>query len=248
MRGGDGAEVIYALRNTDKFPNLVLSNLENKGQNIRKAYQRKLPSNPSKDYYFMLRNTGNTDAYIIEYGFLDSKQDDVNQLKNNSVDYAEAVVEAIAEYLNIPYGNENINYVVKKGDSLWSIAKKFSTSVNEIKNLNNLSTNLLTIGMNLKISPFEDYLYTVKRGDTLYSIAKANNKTIDEIKQLNNLQTDNISLGQKLIIKENNNTYIVKPGDTLYSIAREYNKTVDEIKMINNLKNNLLSIGQELII
>lgn len=120
MAGGDGAEVIYALRGTDKLPNLILTNLEEKGQNIRKAYTRTLPSNPSKDYYFMLRNTGNTDAYIVEYGFLDSTKDDAAQLKNNWQEYAEAVVESLAQYLNIPYNTGATGtYVVKSGDTIF---------------------------------------------------------------------------------------------------------------------------------
>ncbi len=57
----------------------------------------------SKDYYFMQRNTGNTEAITVEYGFLDSTGDDVNQLKNNWKNYAEAVVRAIVEYLNLNY-------------------------------------------------------------------------------------------------------------------------------------------------
>ena len=92
---GDGAEVIYALRNNDTLSNLILNELSKEGQNIRKAYQKRLPSDPTKDYYFMLRDTGNTESLIVEYGFLDSSKDDVNQLKNNYEDYAEAVVRAI---------------------------------------------------------------------------------------------------------------------------------------------------------
>ena len=78
-RGGDGAEVIYALRNKDTLSNLILTELESEGQNIRKAYQRRLPSDTSKDYYFMQRNTGDTESITVEYGFLDSTGDDVNQ-------------------------------------------------------------------------------------------------------------------------------------------------------------------------
>ena len=253
--GGDGAEVIYALRGTDVLPNLILNNLKDEGQNIRKAYVRRLPSDPSKDYYFMLRNTGNTDALIVEYGFLDSKLDDVNQLKNNYRNYAEAVVKAVTEYLNIPY-NIDINpsnegtYTVVSGDTLWSIAKKFDTSVNEIKKLNNLSNNLLKVGTNLIVPNVNnDSNYIVVRGDTLYSIARKNNISVDKIRELNNLTSDVLRVGQVLKLKESNiNNYIVKLGDTLYSIASKFNTTVDTIKRLNNLTSNLLSIGQELII
>ena len=119
--GGDGAEIIYALRSNDTLPNLILNELSNEGQNIRKTYQRRLPSDPSKDYYFMQRNTGNTESLTIEYGFLDSKGDDVGQLKNNWKNYAEAVVRAIIEYLNLTYiPVENIqNYTVKQGDTIF---------------------------------------------------------------------------------------------------------------------------------
>ena len=255
--GGDGAEVIYALRGTDKLPNLILNNLKDEGQNIRKAYVRRLPSDPSKDYYFMLRNTGNTDAIIVEYGFLDSKLDDVNQLKNNYKNYAEAVVKAVSEYLNIPYKtdtnpNNDGTYTVVSGDSLWSIAKKFDTTVNEIKRLNNLSNNLLKVGTKLIVPNSNNSIdsdYTVVRGDTLYSIARKNNISVDKIRQLNNLSSDVLRVGQVLKLKESNiNKYIVKLGDTLYSIANTFNTTVDTIKKLNNLTSNLLSIGQELII
>ena len=207
----------------------------------------------------MLRNTGNTDALIVEYGFLDSKLDDVNQLKNNWQNYAEAVVKAVSEYLNIPY-NKNTNpntsssdgtYKVVSGDTLWSIAKKFDTTVNEIKRLNNLSNNLLKVGSNLIVpnSNNNNDTYTVVRGDTLYSVARKNNISIDRLRELNNLTSDILRVGQVLKLKESAiNKYIVKLGDTLYSIANTFNTTVDTIKKLNNLTSNLLSIGTELII
>ena len=204
----------------------------------------------------MLRNTGNTDAIIVEYGFLDSKLDDVKQLKNNWPDYAEAVVKSIAEYLNIPYTKNNNEpltensgtYKVVSGDTLWSIAKKFNTTVNEIKRLNNLSTNLLKVGNDLFV-PTETDTYIVKSGDTLYSIARNNKTSVDRLKEINNLTSDILSIGQRLKLKDSTiNKYIVKIGDTLYSIANAFNTTVDTIKKLNNLTSNLLSIDQELII
>ena len=118
--GGDGAEVIYALRNNSNLANLILDNLEEAGQNPRKAYQRRLPSDTSKDYYFIHRNTGVTEPVIVEYGFLDSTGDDVSQLKNNWQNLTEAVVKALAEYTNTPYDKGVSNtYTVKSGDTLF---------------------------------------------------------------------------------------------------------------------------------
>ena len=129
--GGDGAEVIYALRNNDAFASRISRELENAGQNVRKYYQRRLPSNPAKDYYYIMRDTPNNETVIVEYGFADSKGDDVNQIKNNWEDLAEAVTKAIVEYAGGTYvapAGSNY-YTVKSGDSLWSISKKFGVSV-----------------------------------------------------------------------------------------------------------------------
>lgn len=114
--GGDGAEVIYALRNKSTLSNKILNSLAKAGQNIREAYQRRLPSNTSKDYYFIHRNTGNTEPVLVEYGFLDSKGDDVEQLKNNAEKYANAVVDAILDYIGYGTGT---NYTVQKGDTIF---------------------------------------------------------------------------------------------------------------------------------
>lgn len=253
--GGDGAEVIYALRNKSTLSNLILNNLESEGQNVRKAYQRRLPSDTSKDYYFMHRNTGNTESIIVEYGFLDSTGDDVNQIKNNWKDYAEAVVKAIAQYLNITYvpvTGDNV-YVVKSGDTLYSIAKKYNLTVNELKELNNLTTNNLSLGQILDVeSPVSitENVYVVKKGDSLYSIANEFETTVDTLKTLNNLTSNLLSVGQKILLPVEDvvktNTYTVKSGDTLYSIARLYNTTVTELKDINGLSTTLLSLGQVL--
>ena len=251
--GGDGAEVIYALRNTDKLSNLILNELEKSGQNVRKAYQRRLPSDPAKDYYFIHRDTGNTEPVIIEYGFLDSTGDDVNQLKNNYIKFADAVVTAVSNYIDLPYELGNV-YIVKKGDSLYSIAQKYNTTVDELKKLNGLTSNIINVGQVLKLPEKEnivDYdLYIVKKGDTLYKIANNYNISVNELKKINNLTSDTLSIGDQLlvpIIDESDYTiYIVKKGDSLYSIAQKYNTTVDSIKKLNNLASNLLSINQQL--
>lgn len=248
--GGDGAEVIYALRNSDALSKLIAKELESSGQNVRKYYQRRLPSNPSKDYYYLLRDTPNNETLIVEYGFLDSTGDDVNLIKNNWEDLAEAVVKALANYIGVPYSlnEESDYYVVKKGDSLWSIAKKYNMTVDELKSINNLKSNLLSIGQRLKIKESNDNqnIYIVKKGDTLYKIANMYGTTVDNLKALNNLKNNNLSIGQKLIVPSKNKIYIVQKGDSLWSIARKYDTTVDSIKRNNNLSTNVLQIGQKL--
>lgn len=262
--GAEGAEVIYALRNKDTLAKKILDELEKQGQLVRKYYQRRLPSDYNKDYYYMLRNTPNTEALIVEYGFLDNASDAI-KLKNNYKKYAEAVVKAVTEYAGYKYvplaGSDY--YVVKKGDTLWSIARAYGLTVAKLKSLNNLTSNNLTIGDSLIVkdssgnsdsnsSVDNNKYYIVKKGDSLYSIARRNNMTVDELKSLNNLTSNILSIGQKLIISSgsnvSNNVYVVKKGDTLWSIANNFNVSVNDLKNANNKSNNSLSIGEQLII
>ena len=170
--GGDGAEIIYALRNSDALSKSIADEFIKSGQNVRKYYQRRLPSDPSKDYYYILRDTPNNESIIIEYGFADSGGDDPSLIKNNWEDLAEAVVRGVANYLKVPYipiEGSNV-YVVKKGDTLWNIAKNFGISVDELKNANNLTSNSLSIGQTLVIpgtESFDDY-YIVVKGDRMF--------------------------------------------------------------------------------
>lgn len=258
--GGEGAEVIYALRNNSTLANLILEEIGTTGQLTRETYQRRLPSNPSKDYYFIHRETGKTQPVIVEYGFLDTPSD-AERLKNNYQEYAEAVVKAIVEYLNLNYDKtqEQTIYTVKSGDSLWSIAKKYNTTIEELKAANNLTSNLLKLNQKLVIpvtktpTSTEDItIYIVKSGDNLYEIAKKYNTTVQDLIEYNNLSTTTLNVGMQLLIPKPQETkyltYKVKQGDTLYTIALSNNTTVTELKKLNNLTNNTLSIGQTLLL
>ena len=241
--------------------------MEKEGQNIRKNYQQRLPSNPSKDYYFIHRETPNTEAIIVEYGFLDSPKDDVNQLKNNYENYAEAVVRAVMDYKNLNYvaPEDSGYYTVQKGDSLWSIANKYGITVDELKKLNNLDSNIINVGQTLKVqksqevAPSDYLIYTVQKGDSLWSIANKYNTTVDTIMKMNNLSGSSLQINQQLLIPKEEDLdinvgenekilYKVKSGDSLWKIANSYGITVDELKKSNNLISDILSIGQELII
>ena len=189
----------------------------------------------------------------------------------------------IGEVLKIPSsGGNNPNnmfmYTVKSGDTLYGIAKKYNTTVQEIIDLNYLKNTNLIVGQVLRIPEMytkeEDMVlpnyvnYIVKRGDTLYSIAKNNNISVDTLIKDNNLGST-LQIGQviKIRIPSSNIlveecigpeytpskgvtdiTYVVKKGDSLYQIAKKYNTTVDSIKKKNNLNSNSLQIGQKLII
>lgn len=249
--GSDDIEIIYGLNRTDNLAARLATNLEDNEFTVSKYYQRRDSTNTNLDYDYIIRNLPNNESIIIRYGDITS---DNNYLNGRIEDLVNVVANTLKSYL----GLANDYYIVKSGDNLYSIARKFNTTVDDIKKLNNLTSNNLSIGQKLTIKSIPSTIvdtntyYTVQKGDSLYSIALKYNMTANELKELNNLTSNILSVGQKLRVNKeipsSANTYKVVAGDNLYSIANKYNTTVDEIKKLNNLTSNNLSIGQVLII
>ncbi len=254
IQGAEGAEVIYALRDNSNLASNILTALGNAGQKMRKFYQRRLPSDTSKDYYFMHRNTGSkTHPVIVEYGFIDNPED-LAKIQSNYKKYVDAVVDAVIatyEGETVPSLSGDNYYIVKAGDSLWKIANKYGITVNELKNMNGLTSDNLSVGQILEVPTSDnasnsDDTYIVKAGDSLWKIANQYGLTVAELKDLNNLTNDNLSIGQVLKLSNSldNNTYVVKAGDSLWNIANKYGITVNELKSLNGLTSDNLNIGQ----
>ena len=205
---------------------------------------------------------------MIEYGFLDNPTDR-NKLQRELLNYTEAVIRGIALYYGIPYTEpEDLTldtYIVKKGDSLYSIAKQYNTTIGAIKAVNELTGNILQPGQILKLPNFITFnpdpnsviVYKINKGDSLYSIAQKYGVTVDDIINYNQLANTLLSVNQQLLIpinptteigKEPNINYIVKRGDTLYNIAKRYNITPKELMDYNNLSSSLLNIGDTILI
>ena len=242
---------------------MLLDNIGEAGQIKRKAYQRRLPENPNKDYYYIIRETGNAESVLVEYGFIDNTND-AYKLQNNLDNLVEGAVKAIAEYLGVPYTkpgitvNDQDTYTVKKGDTLYSISKKQNIPIDTIIKLNNLTSSNLEIGQQLKLKSDSNnssnkIQYIVKRGDTLYSIALKNNTTVDKLRELNNLNTNTLTIGQILVLPietniEEYDIYIVKKGDSLWSISRKFNIDINDLIELNNLNDLTLQINQSILV
>lgn len=140
-----------------------------------------------------------------------------------------------------------IYYKVRSGDTLWSIANKFNTTVNAIKDSNRLNTNNIFVNQSLIIPKA---MHTVKRGEYLALIARNYNTTVSAIKEANKLEGDLIIVGQKLVIPTQVDAanYMVKAGDTLWGIANKYDISVNSLKEANGLTSNVISVGQILVI
>jgi len=178
---------------------------------------------------------------------------------------------------------ENINgsdcylHFVKKGETLYAIARAYNITVNEIFKTNPESRSGIKPGVILKIpkgtktttteevqnEPTETYFYhIVKKQETLYSIAKKYKVDIADIKSINPGLSESLKEGQTIQIPvaaqlsnqpspDNDNystKHIVSQGQTLYGIAGKYGISTGEILNANPGLSSQLKIGQELTI
>lgn len=233
------------------------TNIKNEWEDYAEAVVKSLANYTNVPYYkegesqeiYTVKKGDSLWKIANKYNTTVEKLKSANNLKTNTLSVGQKLV--IPSISVSPEVSDT--YIVQKGDSLWSIANKFNMTVSELKNLNNLTNNLLSIGQVLKIKDSSNNgktTYTVQKGDSLWVIANKYGITTEELKSYNNLKSNLLSIGQVLKIPQGKtsteNIYTVKKGDSLWTIANRYNTTVEKIKVLNNLTSNLLSIGQQL--
>ncbi|MEN2998914.1 MAG: LysM peptidoglycan-binding domain-containing protein [Brevinematia bacterium] len=147
---------------------------------------------------------------------------------------------------------EYVYYRVKKGDTFFSLSRKFNVDVWVIQKENSIST--LREGDTIRI-PLRQYItYTVNKSDTLFSLAKRFGTSIEEIISANSLSSIDIKVGQRLVIPSGrkvvvnheqnrsvvtrDDVYVVKSGDTLFSISRKTGVSMKELLKLNKLGND----------
>jgi membrane-bound lytic murein transglycosylase D len=138
---------------------------------------------------------------------------------------------------------------VRSGESLSTIAQKYGISVNNLKKWNNLRSDHIQAGKNLKV--------TAPVGDTEHRPVPATSSTtvIASNKPLPAEKSQPVvakSTSAKNVVAQNtgNNSgvHIVDNGDTLWGIAKRYNMSVEQLKKLNNIKDNKLTLGQKIVV
>jgi membrane-bound lytic murein transglycosylase D len=163
-----------------------------------------------------------------------------------------------------PIADSSSYHRVKSGETLSSIAEKYSITVSDLASINHISKKKQIIkGSVLKIpqsgqpvaKPKEEKFitYNVRQGDSLFTLAKKFDTTARKIKEINKLKADSLKVGQTLKIAagplKGLDTYKIKNGDTLSNIAQRHNMDLNDFLRINNLsKNSKIYPGQQVYV
>lgn len=153
-------------------------------------------------------------------------------------------------------GKEYYVYEVKKGESVYGIAKKFNWDLEELMRLNPDASSGLQKGerlyyptgnvsvvtempepIEIDYSKLEPIRHKVKKGETIYSISRQYNIPLDIIYKYNPTSKKGVKAGETIELPQNGTGqyyyYTIKKGDTLSSLSQNYNTSVEDI-----LKNN----------
>ncbi len=165
-----------------------------------------------------------------------------------------------------PARARSVTYEVRQGDSLWSIARQFGVTENNLRAWNNLGNgSLIRPGQKLTISlggppattarapepAQKETIYQVRSGDNLWSIGSRFGVTTEQLRAWNNLKGDVLRPGDRLKIfqpaTERKIVYQVQPGDTLWGIGVRHNVRMQQIMEWNNLgEGDILRPGDRL--
>ena len=126
-------------------------------------------------------------------------------------------------------------YIIRNGDSLYSIANEFNTTVENLQDINNIFYDQdLRVGKEIVVpAESQNYFnyYTIQKGDNLYQIAKRYNINPELLANMNGLEMDDyIYPNQELLIpKGEYSYYITMEGDTLETVSQRFNNTKEQL-------------------
>ena len=148
-------------------------------------------------------------------------------------------------------------YVVKAGDSLFSIAKRFNIVVSLLKGLNGIADEReLQAGQSIlvpKIDHNQYEVYQVQPADSLYTIARRFATNEETLLALNGISDErDIEAGQTMLVPRIDDSrytvHVVQHGDTLFDLARLFNTTVAQLRRLNGIEGRTdLTVGRSII-
>ncbi|KDM90286.1 N-acetylmuramoyl-L-alanine amidase [Photobacterium galatheae] len=212
-------------------------------------------------------------SLLVETGFITNpKEERLLNSRSHQNKISEAVYKGVLAYFDDkpPEGTlfaarkHGIKHKVANGESLSVIASRYGTSVEAIRQMNQLSSSVVKVGQILRIPAVKtaaghpasgavslvksNVMHTVRRGEFLGKIAGQYNVPVDSIRQANKLRSDELAIGQKLVIPVQRQVveHTVRRGEFLGKIAAHYGVSINRIREVNQLRSDTLAVGQKL--
>ena len=152
--------------------------------------------------------------------------------------------------------NETV-HIVKKGETLISVAKKYGITVNELRSANNLKKGKLKVGqqISIKSKSHAPNTYVARKGDTVRKVAKRFGLSGDDLKEINGLKGNSLKAGQKIYLAKRN-AEIKEDTSKAYGISAEKanpavtSARLEEVKELSTSEDVLadLSIQERLVL
>jgi len=159
-------------------------------------------------------------------------------------------------------------YTIRSGDTLFSIARRYNVSLDDLLEANpGIDPERLFVGQVICIPlavppvacPEGTFAYTIRQGDTFFAIARRFNVSLEALIRANpNVDPDALLVGQRICIPgampppecpAGTRPYTIRQGDTFFALAQRFNTTVEAIQRANpGVDPNALQIGQRICI
>lgn len=152
--------------------------------------------------FFSSNNKNNKDLYEQAKEYIN---ENIPNIKKTTINIVAGSIILLTFAMNLNTNNmtqassNKLSYTVNSGDTLFKISKKFNTTVDKLKEVNNLNSFIIYPGQKLNLPKYSNK-YIVQKNDTLYNISNKFNINIDKLKIINNLKSNNIHSNQTLII------------------------------------------------
>jgi len=169
--------------------------------------------------------------------------------------------------------SEPVVHVVRRGENLSSISKRYGTTVGAVQRSNGLRGTVIRAGQRLSIGAGtrlagtsgaaaagggEPVTHVVRRGENLSSISKRYGTTVGAVRQANRMRGNVIQPGQRLVIVAGAGgtapsigeevTHVVQRGETLSSISKLYGTSVGAVQRANGLRGSVIRTGLRLAV